>query len=135
MFKQENIGLLINYITVFKIKSEPGCCLRKCWLQKWVPHFMVVLWTWRNKVTWWTSFCAYPFFHKGNHYSKNIKVTGSKKLKKRRIGRFTIERGLSKEGQIKPASNAFTKNYETEGYYFSLSHYSIIYHFSILFKR
>ena len=63
-------------ITVFWIKSEPGCCLCKCWLQKHVPHFVVVIYTWRNNVHSWNSFLY------GQCYSKNIKARGSKKLKK-----------------------------------------------------
>ena len=71
-----------------------------------MSYFLVVFLVWKNKAPSWTCFCAYPLFHRGN---KNFKVKYSKKFKKEGTGRFVIERGLSKQGRIKPGRNAFTR--------------------------
>ena len=67
--------------------------------------------------------------------SKKCQSEGLKKVLKRGTGRFFIERRVSKEEQIKPACITFPRNKWNGRTYFSQSHYCMIHHVSILFKR
>ena len=53
-------------------------------------------------------FLCLPFILEGQYYPTYYKKKGSKKVKNRGMGRFVIERVISK-GWLKPACNAFTR--------------------------
>ena len=62
-------------------------------------------------------FCAYPLFHRDNiieNEKKIFKWEAQKKFLKRGTDRFATESVFSKEGQIKPLRNTFTKKLWTE---------------------